>query len=61
MYSGQGLVTANSRSAAGSSLKYAAELNIVVVTESMFVVSEFRNKKFDAPASCTDCDCNETC
>lgn len=41
MYSGQGLVTANSRSAAGSSLKYAAELNIAVVS----AVSEFVCKK----------------
>lgn len=38
MYSGQGLVTANSRSAAGSSLKYAAELNIVAAVELIAVV-----------------------
>ena len=38
MYSGQGLVTANSRSAAGSSIKYAAELNIVAAVDSTVVV-----------------------
>lgn len=38
MYNGQGLVTTNRRSAAGSSLKYAAELNIVVAAESTLTV-----------------------
>ena len=34
MYIGQGLATTNKWSDAGSSLKYAAELNIVVVEGS---------------------------
>lgn len=37
MYSGQGLVTTKRRSAAGSSLKYAAELNVVAPVESTVV------------------------
>ncbi|KOC68763.1 hypothetical protein WH47_06555 [Habropoda laboriosa] len=38
MYSSQGLVTTNNRSAAGSSLKYAAELNIVAAAEESTVI-----------------------
>lgn len=38
MYNRQGFVTTNRRSAAGSSLKYAAELNIVVAVVSTVVV-----------------------
>lgn len=46
MYSRQGLVTTKRRSAAGSSLKYAAELNIVAVVraddEADVIVAGFR-------------------
>lgn len=40
MYSGQGLVTTNRRSAAGSSLKYAEELNVVADVGSIVIVCE---------------------